>query len=262
MFWEWRPQPLEIRETEWFSTGKLLVGYFTLNFIGPFLWQTLLNIKIVQGVRQASQLKENDTEYGSICEPNQEENTSEKEAMLQLNGNVATSEKSCKSDGESSTTTMLIAYSIAFLIMQFPAALLNVLEFLTPWIFAIIGFKWTVAIEQSSNLLIIMNSCTSCYIFLLFGTRFRQLVRKQLCSRFLKRTHSSNATESLVTPLGQDRVSLIITQTNQITLTNRKKKQMDLLQNSIRHSSLLVIADEQELSIVTNFQVEENDSKS
>lgn len=65
--------------------------------------------------------------------------------------------------------------------MQFPAALLNVLEFVCPSIFAdVFGAQATLGMEHGSNLLVILNSCTKFYIFLLFGIRFRQMVMRFL----------------------------------------------------------------------------------
>lgn len=83
------------------------------------------------------------------------------------------------SKAERSTTIMLIAYSASFLILQLPATLLYIFEFTYDGIFAVIGRQWTGTIEQVSNLLITLNSCTNFYIFFLFGSRFRHLVRRK-----------------------------------------------------------------------------------
>lgn len=63
--------------------------------------------------------------------------------------------------------------------MQFPAAFLNVLEFVFPSIFEnAIGPQGTLGLEQGSNLLVILNSCMKFYIFMVFGRRFRKLVTR------------------------------------------------------------------------------------
>lgn len=76
-----------MRETEIYSSAKLLVGYFALNFIGPFLWQTTLNVRIIFGVRKAAKIRQISAGYQKI-------------PVEQKNGK--------SNDEESSTTTMLL----------------------------------------------------------------------------------------------------------------------------------------------------------
>src|SRR5262249_19135252 len=85
-----------------------------------------------------------------------------------------------RSTPEVSTSIMLIAYSAAFVLMQTPATLLYILEFAAVgWMYRM-GAKVIASLEHGSNLLIILNSCTNFYIFLLFGSRFRRLVWQKL----------------------------------------------------------------------------------
>jgi hypothetical protein len=182
------------------NDGKLLVGYFALNFIGPFLWQTVLNVQIMIGVRKAAKFRKMSSGYQSVPVPVPHPVPDGNKLAPKL-------QKRRKSNDESSTTTMLIAYSIAFLIMQFPAALLNVLEFLCPWIFDdVIGDQGTLGMEQGSNLLIILNSCTNFYIFMMFGSRFRQMVRKMFDT--CKMRNINQNWDSMMTSYGLTEISI------------------------------------------------------
>lgn len=74
--WYWLSGPNPIRQTELYSNGKLLVGYFAFNFIGPFLLQTVLNVRIVLAIRKANKFHKISGGYQLFPAPNAKEESS------------------------------------------------------------------------------------------------------------------------------------------------------------------------------------------
>lgn len=55
--WDWMGRPSRFRDTIWYQHGKLLFAYGLFNFVGPFCWLTVLNIKIILGIRKSSKFR-------------------------------------------------------------------------------------------------------------------------------------------------------------------------------------------------------------
>lgn len=164
-----------------------MVAYGLFNFVVPFCWLSILNVKIWFGIRNARNFRRvNRPNYNRLQVSHQ---TSSNASTSSISTSVATpslkgskrhQSANSRSTREASTSIMLTAaYSKAFVIMQTPATFLYVLEFgASDWV-ASISAKAMLRLEHASNLLIISNSCTNFYIFLLFGNRFRYLVRQR-----------------------------------------------------------------------------------
>lgn len=178
---DWRSKSTYVRDTAIYQYGKLVIAHGFFNFVAPFSWLTVLNVKIWLGIRNARKFRRTNRPNLIRLQVSHATNANLSDSCISASAaspNLESRQKSAiiRSRREASTSIMLIAYSVAFVIMQTPATFLYVLEFgASDWM-ASISDKTMLGVEHASNLLIILNSCTNFYIFLLFGSRFRQMV--------------------------------------------------------------------------------------
>ena len=138
------PQP--IRSNILYKVIYRVISYIVFVAVGPMIILIVLNIKLIQALRRATQER------------------------IQLTRGT---------QNQASNTTIIVVVVSVFIICQTPALIHQMLEAADVSIDASISAYTTPV----SNMLVTFNSSVNFFIYCLFGQKFRRILMKMICNR-------------------------------------------------------------------------------